>query len=64
MASRLNAHMDAHNLSSPFQSAYRKGYSVETDLLKVKEDILHVFDNQNDVLLIYLFTVIYIAHFP
>ena len=51
MASRLNAHMDAHNLSSPFQSAYRKGYSVETALLKVKEDILHAFDNQNGVLL-------------
>ena len=51
MASRLNAHMDAHNLSSPFQSAYRKGYSVETALLKVKEDILRAFDNQNGVLL-------------
>ena len=30
VASGLNAHMDAHNISSPFQSAYRKGYSVET----------------------------------
>ena len=51
MASRLNAHMDAYNLSSPFQSAYRKGYSVETALLKVKEDILCAFDNKNGVLL-------------
>ena len=51
MASRLNAHMDAHNLSRPIQSAYRKGYSVETALLKVKEDILRAFDNQNGVLL-------------
>ena len=40
MASRSNGHMDAHNLSSPFQSAYRKGDSVETALLRVKEDIL------------------------
>ena len=52
--SRLNPHMDAHNLRSPFQSAYRKGYSVETALFKVKEDILHEFDNQNGVLLILL----------
>ena len=51
VASRLNAHMDAHNLSSPFQSAYREGYSVKATLLKVKEDILHAFDNQNGVLL-------------
>ena len=51
VASRLNAHMEAHNFSNPFQSAYRKGYSVETALLKVKEDILHAFDNQNGVLL-------------
>ena len=50
VASRLNAHIDAHNLSCPFQSAYRKGYSVETALLKVKEDILCAFDNQNGVL--------------
>ena len=55
VASRLNAHMDAHNLSSPFQSAYRKGYSVETALLKVKEDILRAFDNQNSVLLLLLY---------
>ena len=51
---RLNAHVDAHNLSIPFQSAYRKGYSVETALLKVKEDILHAFDNPNGVLLVLL----------
>ena len=44
----------AHNLSSPFQSAYRKGYSVETALLKAKEDILRAFDNQNGVLLVLL----------
>ena len=54
VASILNAHMDAHNLSSPFQSAYRKGYSVETALLKVKEDILHAIDNQNGVPLVLL----------
>ena len=35
-----------------FQSAYRKGYSVETALLKVKEEILCAFANQNGVLLV------------
>ena len=54
VASRLKAHMDTHNLSSPFQSAYRKEYSVDTALLKVKEDILSAFDNQNGVLLVLL----------
>ena len=54
VATRLNAHADAHNLSSPFQSAYRKGYSVETALLKVKEYIIRAFDNQNGVLLVLL----------
>ena len=39
VASRIAAHMDAHGLHDPRQSAYKPGHSTETALLKVKSDI-------------------------
>ena len=36
--------MDDYNLHNPFQSAYRKGHSCETAVLKVQNDILRALD--------------------
>ena len=39
IVSRITAHMDDHNLWESHQSAYRSGYSTETALLSIKNDI-------------------------
>ena len=35
VASRLNEHVNEHNLSEVFQSAYKKGHSTESALFRV-----------------------------
>ena len=55
---KLFAHLQANNLSNPFQSAYRVGHSTETVLLHVVNDILSALDNDSiSVLLLLDFSV-------
>jgi hypothetical protein len=54
VASRLLDHMDKHGLQEPMQSAYKKGHSTETALLKVQNDILMAIDSQKCVLVVLL----------
>ena len=43
---QLNKHCEKYNLQDPNQSAYRKGHSTETALLKIFDDLLISMDNQ------------------
>ena len=54
VAARLLEHMSENNLLDPMQSAYRKGHSTETALLRVHNDILSAVDKGNGVGLILL----------
>ena len=54
VASRLLDHMIANNLMDPMQSAYRKGHSTETALLRVHNDIVSAVDKGHGVCLILL----------
>ena len=47
-------HLIAHNLIPELQSAYKKRYSTETELLKVQNDILLNMDCQHVALLVLL----------
>ena len=51
---RLQDHKSAHNLSEPFQSAYRAGHSTETAVLRVQNDILRAIDSGECVFLVLL----------
>ena len=51
---KLLSHLQANNLSNPFQSAYRAGHSTETILLRVVNDILSALDNDNISILLLL----------
>ena len=51
---QLNAYLCHHNLFAKCQSAYRTGYSTETALLRVQNDILRSLDKRKDVILILL----------
>ena len=53
-ASRLADHMAANDLMDPMQSAYRKGHSNETVLLRVHNDIIGAVDKGNGVILVLL----------
>ena len=44
VGSRLSQHMEAHDMYEPSQSAYRKGHSVETALVRTQNDLLHAAD--------------------
>ena len=39
-AARLSVHVSQHNVSEPYQSAYKPNYSVETAIICVQNDIL------------------------
>ena len=51
---KLLSHLQENNLSNPFQSAYRAGYSTETVLLRIVNDILSALDNDNISVLLLL----------
>ena len=53
-ASRLNSHLNDNNLHKLFQSAYKQGYSTETALIRVQNDILSAIDNNGCVILLLL----------
>ena len=48
---KLSNYCTQNSLNEPYQSAYRKGHSCETALLKVTNDILFAMDNQKVTLL-------------
>ena len=54
VASRLNNHLQKHDLMESMQSAYRKFHSTETALLRVKNDILTAFEQKKLVALVLL----------
>ena len=54
VAGQLNSYLSAHGLFDPLQSAYRKGHSTETALLKIKADTDHILDDGDGVLLVLL----------
>ena len=54
VCNRLIEHIDKNQLYEPLQSAYRKGHSTETALVKVHNDILMNLDSNRGVILILL----------
>ena len=47
VASQLNEHLVQNNILDKFQSAYRTGFSTETALIKISDDILQALDNKS-----------------
>ena len=54
IASQLHDHLLANNILEPMQSAYRKGHSTETALVRVQNDIRMVMDNKQVTMLLLL----------
>ena len=54
VAACLVAYLEENKLSEPNQSAYRKGHSTETALVRVQHDILNAIGGQQAVLLVLL----------
>ena len=54
VASRLTPHVNNNNLSEIFQSAYERGHSTETALVRVQNDIPRAIDNGDCVILLLL----------
>ena len=54
VAKQLNTHIDEHALHDPFQSAYRRGHSTETAILRVKNDIAATVDIKCTTILVLL----------
>ena len=54
VASRLVDHMTENNLMDPMQSAYRKGHSTETALLRLHNDVVSAVDRRCGVCLVLL----------
>ena len=54
VAQQLTQHLKQHRLYDPLQSAYKKGHSTETALLKIKADMDKILDDGDGVLLVML----------
>ncbi|KAK6168440.1 hypothetical protein SNE40_020971 [Patella caerulea] len=54
ISTRLKHHFVMNNLDEQFQSAYKKGHSTETALLRVYNDIVTNIDNKQPVVLVLL----------
>ena len=51
---QINRHLSENNIHDQLQSAYKKGTSTETALLRIKADIEHVLDDGDGILLVLL----------
>ena len=49
---QLQEHLEIHTLHAPSQSAYRKGYSVETATVRVHNDVTQALDRQEEVIIV------------
>ena len=54
VAAQLNTYLHDHSLLEPHQSAYRKGHSTETALLRIQNDLVHAIGDQRAVLFVML----------
>ena len=54
VADQLQAHLDTNGLHVKFQSAYRRGHSTETALLRILNDLLVMVDGGNNAVLVLL----------
>ena len=54
VADQLQAHLDTNGLHVKFQSAYRRGHSTETALLRILNDLLVMIDGGNNAVLVLL----------
>ena len=54
VADQLQAHLDTNGLHVKFQSAYRRGHSTETALLRILNDLVVMSDGGNNALLVLL----------
>ena len=54
VAQQLTKYLQQHQLYDPLQSAYKKGHSTETALLKIKADVDNIMDDGDGVLLVML----------
>ena len=52
VAGQINKHLLINNLHDKFQSAYKTGFSTETALIKITDDILKALDNKSFAALI------------
>ena len=50
----LTCHLSKHEPHDPMQSAYRKGHSTETALLRIQDDIRRALDRGEGTLLVLL----------
>ena len=51
---QFNKHCDLYNLIPDFQSVYREGYSTETSLIKLTNNLLWAMENQHVTMVVLL----------